>query len=440
MDILTRLQNLPPGKFHYKLLVLIGLGWLFDAMDTGMVSFVLATLGKEWNLAPSQLGWIVSVGFIGMALGAVLSGRVADRIGRKNVFIATMVVYSIATGLCAFAWNLESLLFFRFWVGFGLGGQLPVAVSLVSEYAPPKVRGRFIVLLESFWGLGWLAAALVSYFFIPHYGWQSAFLIGALPVFYAVFVWKLLPESVPYLINKGRVQEAHEIVCKLEAQAGVLVTATAEVAEQASTEPPRFGQLWQAPFAKRTLMLWLIWFGIVFSYYGIFTWLPKLLVEQGHTVVKTFEYVLVMILAQLPGYFAAAVLVEKIGRKATLAGFLFACAVCAYFFGHSGSVAMIMFWGCWMSFFNLGAWGVLYTYTPELYPVRFRAFGSGWAGAIGRIGGIVAPMAVAAMIGGEGGFGRIFVMFTAVLMAVVAVIVVLGEETKGRTLEDISRQ
>lgn len=440
MDILTRLQNLPPGKFHYKLLVLIGLGWLFDAMDTGMVSFVLATLGKEWNLAPSQLGWIVSVGFIGMALGAVLSGRVADRIGRKNVFIATMVVYSIATGLCAFAWNLESLLFFRFWVGFGLGGQLPVAVSLVSEYAPPKVRGRFIVLLESFWGLGWLAAALVSYFFIPHYGWQSAFLIGALPVFYAFFVWKLLPESVPYLINKGRVREAHEIVCKLEAQAGLPVVETAEVAEQPSTEPPRFGQLWQAPFAKRTLMLWLIWFGIVFSYYGIFTWLPKLLVEQGHTVVKTFEYVLVMILAQLPGYFAAAVLVEKIGRKATLAGFLFACAVCAYFFGHSGSVAMIMFWGCWMSFFNLGAWGVLYTYTPELYPVRFRAFGSGWAGAIGRIGGIVAPMAVAAMIGGEGGFGRIFVMFTAVLMAVVAVIVVLGEETKGRTLEDISRQ
>ncbi|EGZ49361.1 MFS transporter [Neisseria wadsworthii] len=440
MDILTRLQNLPPGKFHYKLLVLIGLGWLFDAMDTGMVSFVLATLGKEWNLAPSQLGWIVSVGFIGMALGAVLSGRVADRIGRKNVFIATMVVYSIATGLCAFAWNLESLLFFRFWVGFGLGGQLPVAVSLVSEYAPPKVRGRFIVLLESFWGLGWLAAAMVSYFFIPHYGWQSAFLIGALPVFYAFFVWKLLPESVPYLINKGRVQEAHEIVCKLEAQAGLPVVETAVVAEQPSTEPPRFAQLWQAPFAKRTLMLWLIWFGIVFSYYGIFTWLPKLLVEQGHTVVKTFEYVLVMILAQLPGYFAAAVLVEKIGRKATLAGFLFACAVCAYFFGHSDSVAMIMFWGCWMSFFNLGAWGVLYTYTPELYPVRFRAFGSGWAGAIGRVGGIVAPMAVAAMIGGEGGFGRIFVMFTAVLMAVVAVIVVLGEETKGRTLEDISRQ
>ena len=165
--------------------------------------------------------------------------------------------------------------------------------------------------------------------------------------------------------------------------------------------------------------------------------MPKLLAGQGYSVVKTFEYVLVMILAQLPGYFAAAVLVEKIGRKATLAGFLGACAVCAYCFGQSGSTLEIMLWGSLMSFFNLGAWGVLYTYTPELYPVRFRAFGSGWAGAVGRIGGIVAPMVVAGM-SGSGGFARIFVMFAVVLAAVVLVIVLLGEETKGRTLEEIS--
>lgn len=185
-------------------------------------------------------------------------------------------------------------------------------------------------------------------------------------------------------------------------------------------------------------MLWLIWFGIVFSYYGIFTWLPKLLVEQGHTVVKTFEYMLVMILAQLPGYFSAAVLVERIGRKATLASFLFACAACAWFFGQATTPTTILLWGSLMSFFNLGAWGVLYTYTPELYPVRFRAFGSGWAGAIGRIGGIVAPLAVAALVGGTNGFAHIFGMFTAVLLAVVVTILVLGEETRGRSLEDIS--
>ncbi|UOO81729.1 MFS transporter [Uruburuella testudinis] len=439
MDIVSRLQRLPVGRFHYTLLVLVGLGWLFDAMDTGMVSFVLATLGKEWALSPRALGWVVSTGFVGMAAGAVLGGRAADKIGRKTVFAASLVVYSIATALCALAPDLAWLLLFRFFVGIGLGAQLPVAVTLVSEYVPASVRGRFIVLLESFWGLGWLAAALVSYFFIPQYGWHSAFLIGGLPVFYVFFVWKYIPESVLYLIHKGRIEEAHQIVCRLEAQAGMPVAEKALVAQAASPEKIRFGQLWQPPFAKRTLMLWLIWFGIVFSYYGIFTWLPKLLVEQGYTVIQTFEYVLVMILAQLPGYFAAAVLVEKIGRKATLAGFLFACALCAYFFGQGGSVAAVIFWGCMMSFFNLGAWGVLYTYTPELYPVRFRAFGSGWAGAVGRVGGILAPMAVAALIVQPQGFGKIFMMFAGVLLAVVAVIVLLGEETKGRTLEDISR-
>ena len=437
MDILTRLHRLPVGKFHYKLLILVGLGWLFDAMDTGMVSFVLATLGAEWQLSPKELGWIVSIGFVGMALGAVLSGSLADRIGRKGVFAATMLLYSVATGLCALSWDLTSLLFFRFWVGFGLGGQLPVAVSLVSEYAPPQVRGRFIVLLESFWGLGWLVAALASYFFIPQYGWHSAFLIGALPVFYVLIVWKLLPESVPYLINKGRVQEAHEMVCRLEAEAGLPVATEAVVNTPAEKENISFARLWQPPFARRTLMLWLIWFGIVYSYYGIFTWLPSLLVKQGYSIVQSFEYVLVMILAQLPGYVAAAWLVEKLGRKATLAGFIGMCAVSAYFFGQADTVSMIMFWGCLMSFFNLGAWGVLYTYTPEQYQTNIRAFGSGWASAIGRMGGIVAPMVVTHMMVQSNGFSAIFMMFTAVLLAVAAVILILGEETKGKTLEEI---
>ena len=208
MDILTRLHNLPPSRFHYKLLVLVGIGWLFDAMDTGLVSFVLPALGKDWALAPAQLGWIVSIAFVGMALGAVFSGWLADRFGRKTVFAGTMVVYSIATGLCAIAPDLTVLLVCRFFVGVGLGGQLPVAVSLVSEYAPPKVRGRFIVLLESFWGLGWLSAALVSYFFIPQTGWHSAFLFGALPLFYVPLVLKFVPESVPYLLSRGKTDES----------------------------------------------------------------------------------------------------------------------------------------------------------------------------------------------------------------------------------------
>lgn len=412
MDLVSRVQRLPIGRFHYNLLWMVGLGWMFDAMDTGIIAFIMTKLVHDWSLTPVESGWIVSIGFVGMAIGAVFSGALADRFGRKNTFASTLVIYSIATGLCAFAPNLTVLLVCRFIVGLGLGGQLPVAVTLVSEYVPAQVRGRFIVLLESFWGLGWLVAALISYFLIPHFGWHIAFLIGGLPLFYVWVIFSKVPESVPYLINRNRIEEAHMLIQKLERQAGVEVIQEIEVQPVAHQQKVSFQQLWQKPFVRRTLMLWLIWFGIVFSYYGIFTWLPSLLVKQGYDIVKSFEYVLFMILAQLPGYVVASWLVEKLGRKATLAGFIGFCAVSAYFFGQASSDSEIMLWGCLMSFFNLGAWGVLYTYTPEQYPANIRAFGSGWAAAIGRIGGIVAPIVVTHLIVDPEAFHHVFMMFT----------------------------
>ncbi|MFC6052938.1 MFS transporter [Acinetobacter sp. Ac_877] len=437
MDLVSRVQRLPIGKFHYTLLWVIGLGWMFDAMDTGLISFILAKMSEDWAMSPTEKGWVVSIGFVGMAIGAVFSGGLADKWGRKTVFAITLVIYSIATAACAFAPNLTWLLVFRFIVGLGLGGQLPVAVTLVSEYIPSHVRGRFIVLLESFWGLGWLCAALIAYFVIPKFDWHVAFLVGGLPALYAIVIWKKVPESIPYLINRGRIEEAHALVQGFERQCGVEVIETIEVKPVSEKQNVSFTQLWSGTFARRTLMLWLIWFGIVYSYYGIFTWLPSLLVKEGYTIVQSFEYVLVMILAQLPGYVAAAWLVEKLGRKATLAGFIGMCAVSAYFFGQSNSVEQIVLWGCLMSFFNLGAWGVLYTYTPEQYPTNIRAFGSGWASAIGRMGGIVAPLVVTHMMVMNNGFSYVFMMFTAVLLAVACVILVLGEETKGKSLDSI---
>lgn len=439
MDLVTRVQQLPISKFHYRLLLITGLGWMFDAMDTGLIAFIIARLAEDWQLTAGEKGWVVGISFIGMSIGAVLAGGIADKIGRKTVFAATLVIYGMATAFCGLASDYPLLLAARFVVGFGLGGQLPVAVSLVSEYVPAQVRGRFIVLLESFWGLGWLAAALIGYLVIPAHDWHVAFFLGGIPALYVFYVWRKVPESIPYLITRGRADEAHRIVCRLEQEAGVPVVDKIEVAPVAKKDTVSFAQLWSGRFAKRTLMLWLIWFGIVYSYYGIFTWLPSLLQKQGFDIVQSAKYTLFLILAQLPGYLAAAWLVEKWGRKATLAGFMAACALCAYFFGHADSNADIIVWGCLLSFFNLGAWGVLYTYTPEQYPANIRAFGSGFAAAIGRIGGIVSPLVVTHMMVANNAFSHVFLMFTAVLLAVAVVVVVLGEETRGRTLESISQ-
>ena len=442
--LLDRLEQLPLGRFQYRLLVVTGLGWLFDAMDTGLIAFVLPLLATEWGLTPAQSGWIGSIGLIGMALGAVLAGTIADRIGRKQVFTLTVLLYSISTGLCAVAWSYESLLVFRFLVGFGLGGELPVAATLMSEYAPARLRGRFIVLLESFWGLGWLAAACIAYLLIPKLGWQAAFVIGALPALYVFLLRLHMPESIRYLLSKGRVDEAKEIIRSIERElklpARPFLDQLAPHAVQAEqVETPGFLSLFAKGMRRRTVMLWLAWFGIVFSYYGIFMWLPSIVYAQGFAVVKTFEYVLVMTLAQLPGYYAAAYLVEVIGRRYTLGLFLLMSGVCSYFFGNAAEVSSLLLWGAAMSFFNLGAWGVIYTYTPEQYPTAMRALGSGWAAGFGRIGGMIAPLLVGVMIASALPMSSIFMMFAAVFALISGTVILLGRESKQQTLEELER-
>ena len=443
MNLIERLEQMKIGKFHYQLLCITGLGWMFDAMDTGIIAFILPTLAKLWSLGPAEMGMIGSIGLVGMALGAVCAGELADRFGRKKMFMATLVLYSSATGLCGLAWDFYSLLFFRFLVGFGLGGQLPVAVTLVTEFSPAAVRGKFIVLLESFWGVGWLLAALISYFVIPAFGWHAAFLLGALPALYVFHIFRWIPESVRYLLNKGRTAEAEAIVRRIEDSCGmsapVSAVSEAEAEEETAVVKSSFRELLTPAFIKRTLMLWCLWFGIVYSYYGIFTWLPSLMVTHGFTQIKSFEYVMLMTVAQLPGYIAAAYFVERLGRKATLVGFLISCAVCAYFFGQGGSTAAVLAWGCGMSFFNLGAWGVVYSYTPELYPTSIRAMGSGWAAAIGRVGGILAPTLVGILLARQGDFSDIFLMFTGVMVGAALIVAVLGPETKGLRLDEISK-
>ena len=440
--ILERLEALPVGSFHYKLLAVTGLGWLFDSMDTGLISFVLPMLSKEWGLTPEQAGWIGSIGLIGMALGAVLAGTIADRLGRKRVFAATVILYSVSTGLCALAWSYESLLFFRFLVGFGLGGELPVAATLMSEYAPAQLRGRFIVLLESFWGLGWLVAACISYLIIPQFGWKIAFVIGTLPALYVFLIRMHMPESIRYLISKNRIDEAKDIILDLECKLDVRSRdfdeelSPLEKGTEAQAKPA-FSSLWTPQYRMRTIMLWLAWFGIVYSYYGIFMWLPSIVYAQGFEIVKTFEYVLAMTLAQLPGYFAAAWLVDRIGRKYTLSIFLLMSGVFSYFFGNATTSTTLLMFGAAMSFFNLGAWGVIYTYTPEQYPTTIRALGSGWAAGFGRIGGMLAPMLVGVMLVQGIGMNMIFAMFASVFVLISVVVMALGVESKNKTLEEI---
>ena len=428
----------PLGPGHRRITILSGLGWMFDAMDIGLLSFVLVAIAREWDLSQAQVGTAISVGLFGMFVGALVAGTLADRFGRKPIMLVTLVLYSAATGLTALAWGYGALLVLRFITGLGLGGELPVASTLVAEIAPARHRGRLVVLLESFWAYGWILAAIVGYLVVPQYGWRIAFLLGALPALYVFVLRRGLPESPRFLLRKGRYDEARLAAARVGVDANELMADNPIPAEKQGT----IRHLWTAAYGRRTLMLWLLWFGMVFSYYGIFTWLPQILTsEQGYGLQTSFGFVLIITLAQVPGYFSAAALVERWGRKPTLVSYLLGCAAATMLFGLRGlgadaSREELLLWGSLVSFFNLGAWGVVYAYTPELYPTAIRGSGTGWAAGIGRVGGIVGPYLVGVMLGtwNLGAFA-VFSMFAAVLLVIALDVWFLGEETKDQTLE-----
>ncbi|OAV76773.1 MFS transporter [Dietzia sp. 111N12-1] len=456
-----RLDGLPFTRKHRKLLLGSGVGWALDAMDVGLISFVMAALAVHWSLSPTELSWVGSIGFVGMAIGAALGGLLADKIGRRQVFAATLLVYGLATGAAALSTGIAMLIVLRFIVGLGLGAELPVASTLVSEFAPRRIRGRVVVILEGFWAVGWILAALIGYFVVPvgDDGWRWALAIGVIPAAYALVVRFGLPESVRYLESTGRVDEAERIVRDYEASAGVEPPAApstaapahagadaaapvadgvgpASPAETAETaEPGEPGEsIWSARLRRRTAALWIVWFGINFSYYGAFIWLPSLLVSQGFDLVKSFGYTLIITLAQLPGYAVAAWLIEIWGRRVTLAVFLTGSAVAAGLFGLADSPATIIAAGMALSFFNLGAWGALYAIGPELYPTATRGSGTGAAAAFGRIASIIAPLLVPLLLD-LGDTVMVFGVFAAAFV-VAALAAFTLPERKGYALED----
>ncbi len=434
----ARLDAVPLNRFHWKLLVVSGLGWMFDAMDVILISFLLAPIAKELSLEPAQRGIVVSAGFVGMFLGAAVSGRLADRYGRRAVFQVTLIVFSLGSVLSALSPTYETLLLARVVTGLGLGGELPVVSTLVSELSPRASRGRMVSLLESFWAYGTLVAGLIAIFVVPSVGWRGAFLVGAVPALYVAYLRRALPESPRYLASQGRLNEADAVVRSVERAGGApLITVARPITPGA---PARvgvsLGDLWAGAFARRTTMLWILWFGIVFTYYGIFSFIPSLLVARGLTVSQSNEYFFLSTIAQVPGYFSAAWLVERWGRKPTLVTYLLGTAASAYLFDNAGTGTDAFVYVSLLSFFNLGAWAVVYSITPELYPTAIRAGAAGTAASIGRLGGILGPFLTPVLVA-SWGQASVFALFMGILVIIAVDVLVLGEETKGRSLEEL---
>ena len=418
--------------FHRSAVLVTGAAWTFVAMEILLVGFTVPLFTEIWSLSGSYAGWIAASALGGALLGSVVLGRLADRIGRKRIFQASILWYAVFTALTALAWGPGSLSAFRFLAGIGLGGILVVDPSMLAEYLPPQKRGRYLVFLDFFWPVGLLLATGLSWLFLEQVGgdwaWRYLFLAAAFPAFLAFAARLALPESPYWLARRGRTEEA----------AGVLdrITGRRVDAESLAAEPePRASavELVSRRLRGTSAVIVLVWIALNISYYGLFLWLPFVLQAEERFTIDVYLLLALAAVSQFPGYAAAIWLVERVGRKPTLAAFLALGGVSAYAFAVSDSAPQYVAALFFVGFFNLGAWGAVYPYTSELFPTRLRASAFGMVEGVGKGAAIGGPYLFGALIDWTGDIVW-SLTFVALVMGLGALVMLLGPETRGRAL------
>jgi len=418
-----------------------------------MMTFVLSHIAAEFSLNATQAGALGSMSFIGMFVGAASAGLLADKYGRVIVFRASIVIWGLASLGCAFAPNLEILMLLRILLGVGLAMELPVGQSMICEFVPARVRGRYVALLEGMWPIGFIAAGLLAMFVVPTWGWRGAFIAEAIPALFVLVIRRMVPESPRWLADSGQAQRAEQVMTQIEDNVKKSLSTSDQeklLAEDkilfatpsGSCQPGGIrtgfaaGIIFKKPYLKRTIMLWSLWFFALLGYYGLTTWLGALLEAKGIDFAKSTEFIIKMSLAGVPGFFTAAWLVESWGRKPTMICTLLCSAVSAYFYGTATDTTIMITFGLIMQFFLFGMWSVLYAYTPELYPTYARATGSGFASSIGRLGALLGPFLIGVILPVHGQQG-VFAMAAGALVSAAFMVFILGEETRGKMLEEI---
>ncbi|GHG07086.1 MFS transporter [Deinococcus piscis] len=430
------------GNFQWKLLAICGLTWAADAMEVLLMGFAMPGISAEFGLQKGspEMTWLLTATFAGMFVGAAFWGYMADRIGRRSVFLTTValgVVFGVAG---AFAPTVTLLMVARFLTGFAIGGTLPVDYAMMAEFVPTAWRGRFLVYLESFWAVGTIVVAGLAWFLStqlpPQEAWRWLLGLAALPGLIGLLARFGIPDSPRHLLLRGQEGQARAAVEKVaQANGEPQALSGQELAPPVTTARVTPADLLRGALGKRTVLLGIVWFGLSLGYYGIFSWLPSFLKAGGMDLGAVYRTTLLLALAQLPGYALAAYLVDRIGRRATVSGFLALGAVGAYLFLSAGTPQSVLATSALLSFALLGAWGAVYAYTPELFPTRLRSTGMGLMSSMARAASLISPSVGAMLL--TGNLSIALTVFALCFAIAAASAWAIGVETRGQQLDDV---
>ncbi|WP_279483602.1 MFS transporter [Aureimonas sp. SK2] len=421
------------GAFQRRLFVIFGLVWAADAMQVLAIGFTAPTIATSFGITVPQALQTGTLFFVGMLIGAFVFGRLADRIGRRNCLIITVLIDAVFGIASAFAPDFGWLLALRFLTGVGVGGTLPVDYTMMAEFLPSQRRGRWLVLLESFWAVGTIVLAIVALYAGSQGGeaWRTIFFCTGVPAIIGIALRFFVPESPLYLNKTGRSAEARRVLQQM-AKVNGSTRAIGELRPE-TMEKKSISALFDSVLRRRTVVLLIAWTLVSISYYGIFVYLPVRLSSEGFGFMRGQMFLVIVALVQLPGFFLAAYGVEKWGRKPTLIGFLMLSALGCLLYSLGSTTALVVGATLLLSFSLLGTWGGLYAFTPEIYPTGLRASGMGLAGAMARVGGLLAPSIIAPLMATN--FTMALFAISALLVIAAVSVSLIDVETRNMVLE-----
>jgi putative MFS transporter len=442
-SVIARLERLPIARELTVARIVIGSATFFDAYTVLAIAYAMPVLAGEWQLTPGQIGAIISVGYVGQIFGALFFGWLAEKIGRLNVLLITVIVFTSMDFACLFAWNAASMMTFRFVQGIGTGGEVPVASAYMNEFVSAKRRGRFFLLYEVLFLFGLLSAGLIGYSLVPIYGWKAMFIVGLIPAILTIPMRWLMVESPRWLLSVGRVEQASDVVARMEnglIQRGKTLEQPTTVVHPLDKARSDIRELFRGIYLQRTVLLVALWMCSYMIANGLITWLPTLYRQVFQLPLQTslgygFTTSAFGCLAAL----FCALYIDNVGRKLWYTAAFFLAAVPMVILAVLGATSaqeVLIFATATYAIIQTVTFS-LYLYSAELYPTRLRAVGAGFGSAWLRIASSLGPLLVGWIVGSYS-ISYVFVVFAIVLALGGAVCLLFAIETKGRVLEELS--